>query len=183
MFDNVGYKLKMSATVICVVGVIVSLIGGIFLMTQHMVPAGLVTIIVGTLFSWLSNLCLYGFGELVENSDIRTNILAKHELELEQRAKSAPDHSINPDSHDNGKEELEGSASGDSVAPMFHDTGNMQKRETHTAAPVTHDANDEQNLLSHSPVPVSHEVNNTHSNRYGSDAPVPPVSEIRKRRR
>ena len=91
MFENVGGKLKGLAKVICWVGIIGSVIGGIAIMTQGkaMIAVGIGVAAGGALASWVGSLGLYGFGEIVENSDIRTNNAAKQELEREQEKKNA----------------------------------------------------------------------------------------------
>ena len=89
MFDNVGYKLKVVAKIVCWIGIIAAVVSGIALIVQRMALVGIVTIIGGALIAWLSALGLYGFGELVENSDIRTNIAAKQDMEREAEKKNA----------------------------------------------------------------------------------------------
>ena len=92
MFDNVGAKLKNCAQIACWAGIVLSIISGVVLIASgddSMVFTGILTMVVGSLGSWIGSLCVYGFGELVENSDIRTNIAAKQELEREQEKKNA----------------------------------------------------------------------------------------------
>ncbi len=96
MFSNIGNKLKTAAKIILWVGIAVSVIGGIVIIadgsverrTNPMILPGLMTMIGGAFVSWISALGLYGFGELVENSDIRTNIAAKQDMEREQANKN-----------------------------------------------------------------------------------------------
>lgn len=76
MFANVGGKIKAVAQVVTWIGIIGSVIGGIALISTNFI-AGLLTAGVGSLLSWVSALALYGFGELVENSDISTNLAVK----------------------------------------------------------------------------------------------------------
>ena len=76
MFNNVGRKIKGLAVFFAWVGIIVSLIAGIGIfvygsqITDNIEILGIVLIIVGPIASWLSSLALYGFGQLIENSDI-----------------------------------------------------------------------------------------------------------------
>lgn len=72
MFDNISEKIKMLAKVVCWLGIIVCIITGIVLMTidESLVLAGILTAVLGSLLSWVSSFVLYGFGQLVENSDI-----------------------------------------------------------------------------------------------------------------
>lgn len=69
MFSNVGGKIKGLAQVITWIGIVASVIGGIVLMSKVSFIVGLLTAVVGALFSWIGSLALYGFGQLVENSD------------------------------------------------------------------------------------------------------------------
>ena len=69
MFSNVGGKIKGLAQVITWIGIVASVIGGIVLMSNVGFITGLLTAVVGSLFSWIGSLALYGFGQLVENSD------------------------------------------------------------------------------------------------------------------
>ncbi len=69
MFDNIGDKLKGVAVAACVLGIVASLIGGIAMMVGGAVLIGILTIVLGALISWLSCLGLYGFGQMIENSD------------------------------------------------------------------------------------------------------------------
>ena len=92
MFDNIGAKLKICAQIVCWAGIVLSVVSGVVLIASgndSMVFTGILTMVVGSLGSWIGSLCVYGFGELVENSDIRTNIAAKQELEREQEKKNA----------------------------------------------------------------------------------------------
>ena len=72
MFDNIGGKIKTLAQVVCWLGIIISGIYGIGMMAVdvHLVLAGIIVIVTGSLMSWLSSFALYGFGELIENSQM-----------------------------------------------------------------------------------------------------------------
>lgn len=87
MFDNIGAKIKMLAKVLCWIGIVASVISGIAIMAgtgSNGVLPGLLTIVLGTLFSWIGSFVLYGFGEMVENSDIRTDIAVKADMKNNQ---------------------------------------------------------------------------------------------------
>lgn len=62
----------MSARVLAWIGIIACFIIGIVLISndEDTVFIGFLTMILGSLVSWVSSFVLYGFGELVENSDI-----------------------------------------------------------------------------------------------------------------
>lgn len=70
MYDNIGGKLKGLATTICVIEVIAAVISGIALMAsnEHLAVVGLLVMIIGSLFAWISSWLLYGFGELIEKT-------------------------------------------------------------------------------------------------------------------
>lgn len=68
MFDNIGGKIKGLAAVCTGLGMAASVIGGIIMMTisESMVLLGFLVIVIGCLGSWISSLCLYGFGEMID---------------------------------------------------------------------------------------------------------------------
>ena len=81
MFDNIGRKIKSLASVITWFGMIASVITGL----QNM-PAGILIIILGCLASWTCGLLLYGFGQLIENTDK----LTKHFVPEEKKPEYSP---------------------------------------------------------------------------------------------
>ena len=70
MFNNIGGKIKALAKVICWIGIIASVIGGIVLMIhdEDMILYGILTAVGGALFSWIGSFFTYGFGELIDNT-------------------------------------------------------------------------------------------------------------------
>ena len=72
MFDNIGGKIKKVAQIVCWIGIVASVISGIALMAtdEDLVGAGFLVLIGGPLVSWVGSFMVYGFGQLVENSDI-----------------------------------------------------------------------------------------------------------------
>ncbi len=73
MFDNIGGKIKTLASVICVVGIIASVILAIALWTQNdrynpTVALGFGVLIGGGVASWVGSFFMYGFGELIEET-------------------------------------------------------------------------------------------------------------------
>ena len=74
-FDNIGGKIKALAKGEMWVGIIASIIYGIFLIVEsefiieEKLFSGFMVIVFGPLASWVSSWVLYGFGQLVENSD------------------------------------------------------------------------------------------------------------------
>ena len=91
MFDNIGGKIKTLAKVVCWIGIIACIITGIVLMAtdEELVLAGILTAAGGSLLSWVSSFVLYGFGQLVENSDIIAEQSArnneKHSKKVQQQ--------------------------------------------------------------------------------------------------
>ena len=95
MFDNIGSKIMKLAKILCWVGIMLSVISGIVLMAAGGsvssyssygysrssgggVVAGILTIILGSLASWIGSFFTYGFGQLIENTDaIRYNTQRK----------------------------------------------------------------------------------------------------------
>lgn len=76
MFDNIGAKIKSLATTTTAIGIIFSIIIAIIITVStngDLAIIGILFLIVGSLIAWLSSLVLYGFGQLVENSDKLVN--------------------------------------------------------------------------------------------------------------
>lgn len=84
MFNNIGRKIMGLAKLFCWLGIIASIIGGILIIATGLLSAnsyytskysiytilcGLAVIIFGSLLAWISSFLLYGFGQLVDNSD------------------------------------------------------------------------------------------------------------------
>lgn len=75
MFDNIGGKIKALAKVMCILGIIVSVImafvtwfGGSRYGASTFLP-GLITLVVGCLGSWVGSFFTYGFGQLIESTE------------------------------------------------------------------------------------------------------------------
>lgn len=81
MFTNIGEKIKTTATVCCWIIIIGAVIAGFRLMLAGGVMAGILITAGGILIGWISSFVLYGFGELVENSCIVANLMAKQDAE------------------------------------------------------------------------------------------------------
>ena len=91
MFHNIGGKIKVVAAVFCWIGIIASVLFGAFIMfTARMsnemvrfVVFGPVVGVAGSLLSWIMSFGLYGFGQLIENTDIIVGrIEEKTDIEL-----------------------------------------------------------------------------------------------------
>lgn len=105
MFDNIGSKIKTVAATIAWLGIIGSIIIGSVMIKEandSYYPSatetlsGWLVIIVGSLSSWVSSFTLYGFGQLIENTDticsemesIR-HITSKHITNASDKAQSS----------------------------------------------------------------------------------------------
>jgi len=94
MWDNISEKIKLLAKVIAWVGIISSVISGISLISQGIdlnqssrsgrdgelfIFLGIASLIGGSIISWISSFFMYGFGELINNSE-KQKILQKQLL-------------------------------------------------------------------------------------------------------
>jgi len=100
MFENIGWKIKKSAKVICVVGIVALVVSGIATIVSAVnvgiiasdvgeaativgepnvrkMMIGVLMITMGPLLSWIVSLCLYGFGELIEKTTAIAELMAK----------------------------------------------------------------------------------------------------------
>ena len=100
MFNNIGRKIKTLAKVITGIGITASIIYGAVVVRLSNSPIfimqGLIIMIVGSLISWLSYVTLYGFGQLIENTDILVSVHRNKETEFRSFARKQPD-----DMHEN----------------------------------------------------------------------------------
>ncbi len=78
MFSNIGGKIMAAAKVLCWLGIIASIIIGIVFFWAAseayndgtlFAVFGVLVIVLGSIMSWVGSFFLYGFGQLVENSD------------------------------------------------------------------------------------------------------------------
>lgn len=80
MFNNIGGKIKGLATAMTIIGfVIFGIIGLMFILGSLAygdeeafvgMIGGVLTIVIGCFISWIGSFLMYGFGELIENSEI-----------------------------------------------------------------------------------------------------------------
>lgn len=72
MFDNIGGKIKGLAMMFCWIGILSCIFIGIaiILIDEDLAALGLIVALAGSFFSWSGSFLLYGFGQLIENSDI-----------------------------------------------------------------------------------------------------------------
>ncbi len=72
MFRNIGGKIKTLAQIITWLGIIASVLGGFIVaaIDDDLIAVGLLIVVVGSLASWISSFLLYGYGQLIQNTDI-----------------------------------------------------------------------------------------------------------------
>ncbi|MBR3824812.1 MAG: hypothetical protein IKJ39_06395 [Lachnospiraceae bacterium] len=82
MFNNIGEKIKTLASVITVIGIIASLILGCWMISANddLALIGLLVMFLGSLVSWIGSFLLYGFGQLIENSDKLVQMYSSNDL-------------------------------------------------------------------------------------------------------
>lgn len=68
---NVGEKIKVSARIILVIGILMSFASCTILQGDNLVPLLDVILIIGggSFLSWVISIIIYGFGQLVDNLD------------------------------------------------------------------------------------------------------------------
>ena len=77
MFNNIGKKIKSYAKWVCFCGIGASVIGGLRVLTEAgdagefviCLIIAIIIIAVGGFVSWVSSFTVYGFGQMVDNSD------------------------------------------------------------------------------------------------------------------
>ncbi len=77
MYEEIGGKIKIVAKIIGFLGIGISAIAGSYIMFLSIFEKGLTyfgigmfVFLAGSLISWASTITLYGFGQLIENTDI-----------------------------------------------------------------------------------------------------------------
>lgn len=91
MFNNIGDKIKTLAQVVCWIGVALSVLYGVYIISEGS-GVGLLVMIFGSLLSWVGSFFTYGFGELIEltrqnqNIQIQTlNAVLNQKIIIEQK--------------------------------------------------------------------------------------------------
>ena len=72
MFNNIGEKIKGLAKFVCWVGIIVSVIAGLVIMSMSgdLLLLGIVIGLIGSLLSWRGSFALYGLGQLIHTNEL-----------------------------------------------------------------------------------------------------------------
>ena len=113
MFNNIGKKIMGLAKFITWMGFAASIIGGIAMIIddEDLILPAILVIVAGCLASWIACFLLYGFGQLIHNSEECKNLLKQ----INEKPAAAPASAVTPvgngDSGNGGFgsfEELEG---------------------------------------------------------------------------
>ena len=84
MFKNIGGKIKALALIISGFGMVFSIVYAIVLIKDDLLKVGVNAVILIAVISLISSFILYGFGQLIENSD---KLVKMKEDELEKKQK------------------------------------------------------------------------------------------------
>ena len=68
MFNNIGSKIKRLAMVVTAIEMAVAITYGTMCFVSGSILTGVLIIVGGGLFAWISSFFIYGFGELIENT-------------------------------------------------------------------------------------------------------------------
>ena len=88
MFDNIGNKIKTLALVTSIITIVACVFVSILMAVREQYWYAAVFVTLGPLFAWISSFLLYGFGQLIENSD---KIANNTEDILREMANTSPD--------------------------------------------------------------------------------------------
>ena len=99
MFDNIGSKIKGLATIISFIGIGASIVIGLSLLFNGGGAVSVIIALIGALFSWLSSFFMYGFGQLIENSDEAVRILKATNNQQPQPTETFTSVDTSADSH------------------------------------------------------------------------------------
>ena len=86
LFSNIGTKIKRHAKYVSISGMVLSIVFGLYFCFEGFAKSQWLPIIQGFLIaglgaggSWIGAFAFYGFGELIENSCIQTELLLRME--------------------------------------------------------------------------------------------------------
>lgn len=77
MFNNIGEKIKGIASLSCYIGIGCSVLMGLLLLMTPFRVVGILVALFGSFSAWVGSLAVYGFGQLIENSDIQRRYFEK----------------------------------------------------------------------------------------------------------
>lgn len=73
MFNDISAKIKASAQVLIWLGILASFVWGTVILSSTESYTGVVVMVVGSILSWILSFCMYGFGQLIENTEVLIN--------------------------------------------------------------------------------------------------------------
>lgn len=88
MYDFIGDKIKGLAKAIFFVEAIAAIITGIALLLNEEPLIGILILVLGPIVAWVSSWLLYGFGQLIDNSDTLVTLIGKQLDQTENNSKS-----------------------------------------------------------------------------------------------
>ena len=102
MFTRVGKKIKAVATVLFYIMAVSAVISAFFVIFNYnsvigvgnAILLGILIVLLGCLLAWLSSISLYGYGELVDNSEIIKDILTGGQPAGSEEKKASPFNSL-----------------------------------------------------------------------------------------
>ena len=83
MYKDIGNKIMTLAVAFCIIGMIISIILGIIVLGMD-VTYGIIILVVGPVMSWLNLLLMYGFGRLIDNSEVSRESLNQIKMLLSE---------------------------------------------------------------------------------------------------
>lgn len=99
MFSNIGEKIKTLAEVICIIGIVASIIAAIVMFSNSEIGLGFLLLILAPILFWISSFTLYGFGEIIvllkQNIDKQTEIIKKLDNKPDFVRETAKEEPIN----------------------------------------------------------------------------------------
>ena len=101
MFNNIGEKIKALAKVSCWVGILSYVLIGIVLIaiSEDLAPLAIILIFAGSFLSWIGSFLLFGFGQLIENSDILVRQNQKYCEEKDKSHNKVDSNNVVPKKH------------------------------------------------------------------------------------
>ncbi|MBR6509152.1 MAG: hypothetical protein IKT38_00910 [Clostridia bacterium] len=135
MFENIGNKIKSLAKILCWLGIISSIFITLIMFfisansyEELYIIYGILFLIIGPLSSWINSFFIYGFGELIENSQTIIEILEKNNTILSNKL-SKPIQTANTiDRYDN-------SIRNDIIKKMIKNTNETDKNNNKANSP------------------------------------------------
>lgn len=101
MYKNIGVKIKSLAATLAVIGIILSWLAALITVFAASGDCGAIVIailegIVGSLVSWMSSFFMYGFGQLIDNTDILVERFSPPKEEVDNKKKDEQPMFTNP---------------------------------------------------------------------------------------